>query len=121
MDVQVLKEYRDVSEKIGKLYSDLETLEARRADLERQIHNGARPAAVFSEPGVKARHAVDKDAIPKMREFIKRHWIANKVCTREMVCSEFGCTLDAAMMRMRVVAREGLGRPVLGPYRLEKP
>jgi hypothetical protein len=38
-----------------------------------------------------------------------------------MVCSEFGCTLDAAMMRMRVVAREGLGRPVLGPYRLEKP
>jgi hypothetical protein len=126
MDVQVLKDYRDVSEKIGKLYSDLETLEARRAQLEQQIHNGSRPAAVVNEPSgitvVKTiRSHVDKMAIPKMREFLKRHWIANKVCTPQMVCAEFGCTVDAAMMRMRVVAREGLGRPVLGPYRLEKP
>lgn len=128
MEVQLLKDYRDVSEKIGKLYSDLETLEARRAQLEQQIHNGTRPAAVVNEQGDRGipvvrmiRGHTDKQAIPKMREFLKRHWIANKVCTQEMVCAEFGCSKDAAAMRMRVMAREGLGRSVLGPFRLEKP
>ncbi len=128
MEVQLLKDYRDVSEKIGKLYSDLETLEARRAQLEQQIHNGARPAAMVNEQGERGipivrmiRGHTDKQAIPKMREFLKHHWIANKVCTQEMVAAEFGITRSAAATRMRVVAKEGLGRPVLFPYRLEKP
>jgi hypothetical protein len=42
--VDNLKEYREISERIGKLYSDLEMLEARRAEIERGLSfDRARP------------------------------------------------------------------------------
>lgn len=65
----LLQEYAKVSEQIGKLYSDLEVLEARRAELERQLPTES-PSSPPSDRYFSPRR-VDKNGIQKPPIFVK--------------------------------------------------
>lgn len=115
--------YRSVCERIGKMYSDLETLEAQRAELERQMNNGAMPespasAPVGGPPLIKRQyaHGVNKDAIPNTLAFLERHFIANRVCTPIMLMQADGkCSEAAAYNRLYKISFKGQ----IGPYKVK--
>lgn len=117
----LLQEYAKVSEQIGKLYSDLEVLEARRAELERQLPNeslSSAPNGRYFSP----RH-VDKNGIPKAADFCKKLFLIKSEILPADIAREFNITEAAAETRLRQMVKPpySLGTWAIGPCRLQKP
>lgn len=123
MDNSLLKQYRDLCERIGKAYSDLEVFEAKRNELEKQLFGASSRSYALPLP-TKATNGfhkhVDKQANAKTAEFLKRHFLANKIATPQMLMTEHSCTEGAAITRLRRAAKDGLGKRLVHPFRLER-